>query len=243
MNQVNFGFKKVESKEKDKLVGKVFSSVAKKYDLMNDIMSFGVHRLWKEKLIEQLIPNRKLLDMASGTGDIAHRYYNKCSDPDITLCDINFDMLLNGRNKLLDKGIFKGLKYVTASAESLPFKDNSFDYYTIAFGIRNVTNIDEALREAHRVLKPKGKFICLEFSKPCNGQFAKLYELYSFNIIPKMGSFIAGDEESYRYLVESIKLFPSQDEFAKLIENSGFSHCNYFNLSLGVASLHIGFKS
>lgn len=243
MDRVNFGFKKVASEEKVKLVEAVFSSVAKKYDLMNDIMSFGIHRIWKDKLIEQLSPDKKLLDMASGTGDIAKRYYNKCVNPEITLCDINFDMLVNGKRKLINENIFNGLNYVNANAEILPFKDNSFDYYTIAFGIRNITNMNNALSEAYRVLKPNGKFICLEFSKLSNKTLSKLYDHYTLKIIPKIGSFIADDEDSYRYLAESIKLFPSQDEYIEILKKNGFKNCTYFNLNSGIAAIHIGYKN
>jgi demethylmenaquinone methyltransferase / 2-methoxy-6-polyprenyl-1,4-benzoquinol methylase len=243
MDKVNFGFRQVDSKEKQGLVGQIFSSVAHKYDLMNDVMSLGIHRLWKDKLIEQLDPNKKLLDMASGTGDIAKRYYEKCSNPDITLSDINYEMLTTGKNKLVDENIFKGLEFICSNAENLPFKEDSYDYYSIAFGIRNVTNIDKALEEAYRVLKPGGKFLCLEFSKVDNKTLAKYYDFYSMNIIPKMGSMIAGDEESYRYLVESIRTFPPQKEFVTMMSAAGFKHSQYFNLTFGVASLYIGYKS
>jgi len=242
MNKVNFGFSQVDENEKESLVGKVFSSVASKYDLMNDVMSFGIHRLWKNKLIEQLEPDKKLLDMAAGTGDIAKRYYAKCSNPDITLCDINPEMLATGKNRLLDENIFKGLKFVCCNAEELPFEDNSFDYYTIAFGIRNVTHVEKALKEAYRVLKPEGKFICLEFGKVNNPNLAKFYDLYSLNIIPKLGGLIADDEASYQYLVESIRSFPSQKDFTNLMENAGFRLNQFQNLSFGVSCLYTGYK-
>ena len=241
-DKVNLGFKEVERGEKQSLVGKVFSSVAHKYDLMNDAMSLGIHRLWKAKLIEQLEPNKKLLDMASGTGDIAKRYYLKGKDANITLCDINQDMLNVGRNRLLDENIFKGLEFICANAEELPFEDMSFDYYSIAFGIRNVTNIDKALSEARRVLKPGGKFVCLEFGKISNPQLAKIYDLYSFNIIPKMGSFIAGDEESYQYLVESIRDFPKQEKFVQMMNEAGFKMSKFQNLNFGVVALYTGYR-
>ncbi len=243
MDKVNFGFKQVDSTDKQGLVGKIFSAVAHKYDLMNDVMSFGVHRLWKDKLIQQLEPNKKLLDMASGTGDIAKKYYHKCSNPDITLSDINLEMLSTGYNRLIDKNIFKGLKFICSNAEELPFDDNSFDYYSIAFGIRNVTNVAKALAEANRVLKPGGKFLCLEFSKVDNATIAKYYDFYSMNIIPKLGNLIAGDEDSYRYLVESIRTFPDQKEFVKMMKEAGFIFNQYCNLTFGVASLYIGYKS
>ena len=165
MHKVNFGFKQVNYDEKQNLVEQVFSSVAHKYDLMNDVMSLGIHRLWKAELIDQLEPNKLLLDMASGTGDIAKRYYLKSQDANIVLCDINFEMLNTGKDRLVDENIFHGLKFCCSNAEELPFDDSSFDYYSIAFGIRNVTNINSALKEARRVLRPGGKFVCLEFAK------------------------------------------------------------------------------
>ena len=243
MNKVNFGFKQVEENEKQSLVGKVFSSVASKYDLMNDVMSLGIHRMWKNKLIEQLAPDKKLLDVAAGTGDIAKRYYKKCNNPDITLCDINIEMLEQGRNKLLDENIFKGLNFVCANAENLPFEDNSFDYYTIAFGIRNVTNITKALKEAYRVLRPDGKFVCLEFAKVNEPILAKIYDAYSMHIIPKIGEVITGDEASYQYLVESIRTFPKQEIFTQMISDAGFRFCQYQDLSFGVVSLYTGYKA
>lgn len=241
-NKVNFGFKKVERTEKQDLVGNIFSSIAQKYDLMNDVMSLGIHRLWKAKLIDHLQPDKDLIDMASGTGDIAKGYYLKCNNPNIVLCDINQDMLDVGKNKLFDQGIYKGLQFKCCNAEDLPFDDFSFDYYTIAFGIRNVTNIQQALNEAHRVIRPGGKFICLEFSKVENEILSNLYDCYSMNIIPKMGSIIVGDSDSYKYLVESIRMFPSQIEFIKMMEISGFKMCKYETLSLGVASLYTGYR-
>jgi demethylmenaquinone methyltransferase/2-methoxy-6-polyprenyl-1,4-benzoquinol methylase len=240
--KVDFGFSQVDIEEKQGLVGKVFSSVASKYDLMNDAMSFGIHRLWKDKLIAQLEPDKALLDMASGTGDIAKRYYLKSKNPDITLCDINIDMLNVGKNKLFDENIYKGLKFSCCNAEILPFEEFSFDYYTIAFGIRNVTNIREALKEAWRVLKPGGKFVCLEFSKVNNDFLAKLYDFYSLNVIPKIGGLIAGDSDSYKYLVESIRMFPAQEDFVKMMEEAGFRMNKFENLSFGAVALYTGYR-
>ena len=242
VEKINFGFKEINPDEKQNLVAQVFSSVAHKYDLMNDLMSLGIHRFWKAKLIEQLEPNRSLIDMASGTGDIAKRYYLKSSNPDITLCDINPDMLQVGKDKLIDENIFQGLKFICCNAEELPFNDMSFDYYTIAFGIRNVTSIDKALKEAWRVLKPGGKFVCLEFAKISNSNLANFYDFYSFNIIPKLGKLIAGDEDSYRYLVESIRKFPPQLEFIQMMENSGLKLSKFHNLTYGVVALYTGYK-
>ncbi len=241
-DKVNFGFKQVEYQEKQGLVGQVFSSVANKYDLMNDIMSFGIHRLWKNTLISHLDPNKKLLDMASGTGDIAKLYYQKCDKPNITLCDINFDMLNTGKANLLDQNIFEGLKFACCNAEDLPFEEYSFDYYTIAFGIRNVTNTKKALKEAWRVLRPGGKFICLEFGKLNNQILANFYDCYSLKCIPKIGSLITGDSEAYKYLVESIRTFYSQEEFKQLMEEVGFKLSKFENLSFGVAALYTGYK-
>jgi len=242
MNKVKFGFKEVESTEKQNLVGQVFSSVAHKYDLMNDIMSGGVHRLWKASLIEQLEPNKRLLDMASGTGDVAKAYYLKSDNPNITLCDINIDMLSVGRDKLLDSNIHEGLSFSCCNAEDLPFEDSSFDYYTIAFGIRNVTNVDKALKEAWRVLRPGGKFVCLEFARVNNQILAKFYDFYSLNVIPKIGGMIAGDEDSYKYLVESIRSFPAQEEFVQMMNEAGFKLSKFRNLTFGVASLYTGYR-
>lgn len=241
-DKVSFGFKKVKTEDKQNLVGQVFSSVAHKYDLMNDVMSLGIHRLWKTKLIDQLQPNKTLLDMAAGTGDIAKRYYQKSDNADITLCDINLDMLSTGQNRLIDENIYKGLKFTCCNAEKLPFNDLSFDYYTIAFGIRNVTNITAALKEAWRVLRPGGMFVCLEFSRVSNENLAKLYDSYSLNVIPKLGNLIVGDGDSYKYLVESIRTFPAQEEFITLMENAGFKINKFQNLTGGVVSLYTGYR-
>ena len=241
-NKVSFGFKQVDSNDKQTLVEQVFSSVAHKYDLMNDVMSLGIHRLWKARMIQELSPNKVLLDMASGTGDIAKLYYNKSTDHNITLCDINIDMLATGRDKLIDENIFQGVKFSCCNAEILPFEDSSFDYYTIAFGIRNVTDIKKALKEAHRVLRPGGKFICLEFARVSNKAMAKLYDFYSLNVIPKIGNLIVGDGDSYKYLVESIRTFPPQEEFVKIMEESGFSLSKFKNLINGVVALYTGYR-
>jgi demethylmenaquinone methyltransferase/2-methoxy-6-polyprenyl-1,4-benzoquinol methylase len=240
--RVDFGFKEVNQEEKETLVGKVFSSVAHKYDLMNDVMSFGIHRLWKARMLEELEPNKALLDVASGTGDIAKRYYDKSTSPNITLTDINHDMLFTGKNKLIDENIWHGLKFICCNAEMLPFDDFSYDYYTIAFGIRNVTDKARALKEAWRVLKPGGKFVCLEFAKVSNPILAQIYDFYSMNIIPHMGNLIAGDKESYKYLVESIRTFPSQENFIRIMEEAGFRMSKFKNLSNGVVALYTGYR-
>lgn len=241
-NKVNFGFKQIEAEDKKTLVGQVFSSVAHKYDLMNDVMSLGIHRLWKSKMIGELKPNKILLDMAAGTGDVSKLYYKKCANPNITLSDINLDMLKMGQAKLIDNNIFKGIKFACSDAENLSFAECSFDYYTIAFGIRNVTNIDKALKEAFRVLRPGGKFVCLEFARTANQHLAKIYDFYSLNVIPKLGDLIVGDKESYQYLVESIRTFPAQEDFIKMMEESGFKVNKFQNLTGGVVSLYTGYR-
>ncbi|MEI6187319.1 MAG: bifunctional demethylmenaquinone methyltransferase/2-methoxy-6-polyprenyl-1,4-benzoquinol methylase UbiE [Alphaproteobacteria bacterium] len=243
-----FGFQRVSSKLKHSLVRDVFSSVADKYDLMNNVMSLGVHHLWKKEMLK-LIPNHigSLLDVAGGTGDISKLYYQRASqsnqNPDITICDFNLEMLKVGRANLIDENIVFGVNFVCGNALDLPFPDNSFGCYTIAFGIRNVVDINKALSEAFRVLKPGGKFICLEFSKVQSNLFAKIYELYSFNIIPILGEYIANDRKSYQYLVESINKFPKQGDFLKMIEKAGFKRVGYKNLSLGITALHYGYRS
>ncbi len=246
-DQTNFGFSKVTSAQKKVLVHDVFSSVADKYDIMNDAMSLGVHRIWKDTFVRQ-IPNLKsrILDVASGSGDIAFRIMKRAQShsiiPELTLCDINQDMLSVARNKAIDSNFLHGLQYVCADAESLPFADNSFDYYTIAFGIRNVPKIEAALEEAYRVLKPTGKFLCLEFSKVENSGLQRLYDFYSFNIIPKIGKLVADNESAYQYLVESINLFPDQDTFAVMLKDAGFSRVGYQNLTFGIVAIHSGYK-
>lgn len=241
-----FGFKSVSAQEKTNLVRNVFASVASKYDIMNDLMSGGMHRLWKKEFISQ-IPDfhGKLLDMASGTGDIARKYYAKALEDniraDITACDASSEMLKEGRNKAIDAGILD-IKYQVAEAEKLPFKDESFDYYTVAFGIRNFTDIPAALNETYRVLKPGGKFLCLEFSHIQTPILEALYDFYSMNIIPFIGKMVTNDEESYRYLVESIRQFPTQETFKKMIEDAGFSKVAYQNLTFGTVAIHTGYK-
>lgn len=239
-----FGFKEIESDKKEDMVRGVFSNVAPSYDIMNDIMSAGAHRIWKNKFIKMLNPAKgsKLLDVAGGTGDIAFRFMDATKDSQVTVCDINHEMLKEGRKNAINKNMLEGLEWVCGNAEKLPVPDDSYDYYTIAFGIRNVTNIDHALKEAYRVLKPGGRFMCLEFSHIENPVLARAYDLYSFNVIPKMGKIIAGDEESYQYLVESIRNFPKQKDFQKMIESAGFSRAKYTNLTFGSVAIHSGWK-
>ncbi|MDA9163672.1 bifunctional demethylmenaquinone methyltransferase/2-methoxy-6-polyprenyl-1,4-benzoquinol methylase UbiE [Rickettsiaceae bacterium] len=247
-NDKNFGFEKVTSKEKRSLVDGVFSDVANKYDLMNDVLSFGIHRLWKDEFC-RMIPNlnSKILDVAGGTGDIAFRIKENGKrqnyDPHVTVCDINEDMLKECKDRAINRNILKNLDIIVGDAEKLPFPDNSFDYYTIAFGIRNIINIENALTEAYRVLKPTGKFLCLEFSKVPNDLMSKLYDFYSFNIMPSIGGCVAQNKDAYKYLAESIALFPSQEDFKTMIQKAGFSDVNYKNLNFGVAAIHHGFKS
>jgi demethylmenaquinone methyltransferase/2-methoxy-6-polyprenyl-1,4-benzoquinol methylase len=243
--QTHFGYKSVDVAQKEPLVKGVFSSVASNYDLMNDVMSFGIHRAWKCQMLDLLTdPSKDLLDVAGGTADIALRYWQKTTiyKPKIIACDINHDMLKAGRDKLINQNILAGIEFACGNAQSLPFSDMSFGYYTIAFGIRNVTHIDQALAEAYRVLKPGGKFVCLEFSSPTNQLVGKIYDLYSFNLIPLFGKLIANDRDSYQYLVESIRNFPKQADFAEMIKKAGFAQVGYKNLSNGIVAIHYGYR-
>ncbi|WP_045837460.1 bifunctional demethylmenaquinone methyltransferase/2-methoxy-6-polyprenyl-1,4-benzoquinol methylase UbiE [Hyphomicrobium sp. 99] len=247
-NTASFGFRAVPETERQGLVNKVFASVASRYDLMNDLMSGGLHRLWKRELITMLNPPRgatpfKLLDVAGGTGDISIRYAND-SGPNASaiICDISPEMLEVGRRRIADAGLQNRIQCVEGNAEELPFENGSFDAYTIAFGIRNVTHIDKALAEAYRVLKPGGRFLCLEFSECRVPVLDRLYDFHSFEIIPRLGQLTAGDAESYRYLVESIRRFPTQEKFADLIRSTGFSRVSYRNLTGGIAAIHGGWK-
>uniref|UniRef100_A0A915BK19 2-methoxy-6-polyprenyl-1,4-benzoquinol methylase, mitochondrial n=1 Tax=Parascaris univalens TaxID=6257 RepID=A0A915BK19_PARUN len=246
----HFGFQEVDETEKGNRVHEVFANVATKYDLMNDAMSLGIHRLWKDYFVKRLAltRNTRLLDVAGGTGDIAFRAVRKIQKGigtgSVTICDINQNMLDVGQVRAdKDRSIDKSrLKWICGDAESLPFEENSFDSYTIAFGIRNCTHIDKVLREAYRVLRPGGKFACLEFSEIAS-PLRRFYDFYSFQIIPVMGQVIAGDYNSYRYLVESIRKFPKQVEFSKMIEEAKFREVQYENLSLGICATHMGIKS
>lgn len=246
----HFGFRTVNRGEKAGLVKDVFDRVAGRYDLMNDVMSGGLHRVWKHTMVEMLDPRPEqvFLDVAGGTGDIAFRIREHCSrfhhgqTPDITVCDINDQMLGEGRKRALDAGILSGIRWLCGDAMSLPLEDASVDAYTIAFGIRNVTDIDAALREAHRVLKPGGRFLCLEFSHVEIEPLAKVYDLYSMHLIPRLGQLFAGDAQPYQYLVESIRRFPDQRAFADKIKAAGFVHVSHRNLTGGVVALHSGWK-
>ncbi|CAH9122734.1 unnamed protein product [Cuscuta epithymum] len=260
---VDSGFKEVPEEEKSKFVGNVFTSVAPNYDLMNDLMSGGLHRLWKDQFVSKLnpFPGMKHLDVAGGTGDVAFRILenvkgikrralqgifddNVINETQIYVCDINPNMLRVGKKRAQEKGIAddKSLIWVEGDAEALNFGNNSMDGYTIAFGIRNVTHIEKALSEAYRVLKPGGRFLCLELSHVDVPILKDLYDFYSFSIIPTVGEIVTGDRESYRYLVESIRRFPTQEKFARMIAKAGFQNVGYENLVGGVVSIHSGFK-
>ena len=240
-----FGFRRVKPEEKAGLVRQVFSSVAGNYDLMNDMMSGGLHRLWKDTLVRRMNPKAgmTLLDVAGGTGDIALRCYRKTEGKaKIIVCDINPEMLEQGKAKALDQGVLSGLTWVTGNAECLPFPDRSVDIYSIAFGLRNVTHIDQALREAARVLKPGGRFFCMEFSPGVIPALKPLYEAYCVNVLPLLGAFIAKDREAYQYLAESILKFPMQEELAKRMEKAGLSRAKWTNLTGGIAVIHEGWR-
>ncbi|KIE05552.1 Ubiquinone/menaquinone biosynthesis methyltransferase ubiE [Candidatus Jidaibacter acanthamoeba] len=245
MKKANFGFKEVEETKKEKLVQNVFTTVASKYDIMNDVMSFGLHHIWKDMVIEEIKPSYydTLLDVACGTGDISRKFL-EAGGKEAYLCDLNQAMLDAGKQKMLDEYAYLNNKmhYICGNAESLPFKDNSFGYYTISFGIRNVTHIDKALKEAHRVLKKGGKFICLELCSTHEGLIRKFYDFYSFKVIPKIGKMITGSEDSYSYLVESIRKFPKPEKFSLMIENAGFDNIKYRTLTFGVVAIHTAYK-
>lgn len=241
----DFGFKEVPITEKSKLVESVFHSVAGKYDLMNDIMSFGLHRLWKKFTIEQSGVRRGqyVLDLAGGTGDLAKVFAKRVGPQGLTiLSDINSSMLAEGRKRLLDEGIVQNIQFVEADAEKLPFKENYFDCITIAFGLRNVTDKMAALRSMYHVLKPGGKLLVLEFSKPILPFMNKIYDQYSFHIIPEIGKWVTGDKESYAYLVESIRKHPDQETLKSHMLACQFEDVSYHNLTGGIVALHKGFK-
>lgn len=241
----HFGFEQVPWDEKRRRVAKVFDSVAGNYDLMNDAMSFGVHRLWKRFTVEQTgaRPGQRILDLAGGTGDLAGRLARLVGPGgEVVIGDINASMLQVGRARLLDRGIAGNVRFVQANAESLPFPDNSFDCITIAFGLRNVTDKQKALESMYRTLRPGGRLLVLEFSKPQLPGLAPLYDLYSFRVLPAMGRLIARDADSYRYLAESIRMHPDQETLKGMMEQAGFEDCDYFNLSGGIVALHRGFR-
>lgn len=241
----HFGFEQVDVQEKAGKVAEVFHSVASKYDLMNDLMSMGLHRVWKRFAIGVLAlrPGLKVLDLASGTGDIAALMSPIVGDDgQIIMSDINESMLSLGRDRMLDKGLSHNIDFALANAEDLPFADNSFDRITIGFGLRNVTDKAKALRSMHRVLKPGGRCLVLEFSKPKSTVLNKIYDQYSFNLLPKIGKMVANDAESYQYLAESIRMHPNQADLADMMRQSGFEDVDYHNLTGGIVACHRGFK-
>jgi len=246
--QVDFGFKNVEKGDKATLVKGVFKSVAGKYDVMNDFMSVGVHRLWKDKMVSMISlgDGGAMLDLAGGTGDIGFRVVEKCRKKnvkaEIVTTDVNEHMLEEGRRRSVDRNFFNDVSWKQVDAENIPFPDDYFDYVTISFGIRNVTDKDKALREIYRVLKPTGRFLCLEFSNVNNPLLSKIYDFHSFNVIPKVGGLVTGDSESYQYLVESIRKFPNRKNFAKMIEDAGFENVTAQALTGGIVAIHSGWK-
>ncbi|PHQ72305.1 MAG: bifunctional demethylmenaquinone methyltransferase/2-methoxy-6-polyprenyl-1,4-benzoquinol methylase UbiE [Sneathiella sp.] len=244
-DSTHFGFKQVPKQEKVNLVRDVFNSVAGSYDLMNDLMSGGVHRLWKAAMIDWLMPRpgQHLLDVAGGTGDIAFRFLDRVKGEGlVTVLDINHAMLSVGQDRAIDQGRLEGLEWVNGDAQSLPLPDKSVDAYTIAFGIRNVTDIPLALREARRVLKTGGRFMCLEFSKVSAPVLKEFYDFYSFKLLPEIGGLVAKDKPSYEYLVESIRQFPDADTFAGMLMEAGFHQAKYRKLSGGIAALHSAWR-
>lgn len=240
----HFGFETVPEAEKAGRVQGVFGSVASKYDIMNDVMSMGIHRVWKDAMMDWLAPRagQKLLDVAGGTGDISFRFLKRAGHGHSTVLDLTEPMLVEGRKRAEADEMADQLDWVTGDAMALPFSDNTFDVYTISFGIRNVTRPQEALNEAYRVLKPGGRLMVLEFSQIPNEMMQKVYDLYSFNIIPRMGQMIANDRDSYQYLVESIRKFPDQETFLGMVRQAGFENASYRNMTMGIAALHSGWK-
>ncbi|WP_296766101.1 bifunctional demethylmenaquinone methyltransferase/2-methoxy-6-polyprenyl-1,4-benzoquinol methylase UbiE [Sediminimonas sp.] len=240
----HFGYQTVPESEKATRVRGVFGSVASKYDLMNDVMSAGIHRIWKDAMMDWLAPRpgTRLLDVAGGTGDIAFRYLARAGHGHATVLDLTEPMLIEGRKRAEAAQLADSLDWVVGDAMALPFADASFDTYTISFGIRNVTRPADALAEAWRVLRPGGRLMVLEFSQIPNDLMQRVYDIYSFNMIPRMGQLIAGDRDSYQYLVESIRRFPDQETFLGMLRDAGFEQAKYRNLSMGVAALHSGWK-
>ena len=246
--ETHFGFRTVRESEKAGLVHDVFEQVASRYDLMNDLMSGGLHRAWKQAMIDWLNPPRSprpfhLIDVAGGTGDIAFRFLERAgASAQVTVCDINRHMLGVGKTRAEAKAFEGRVEFACGDAENLPFPDRSFDAYTIAFGIRNVTHIEQALKDAYRVLKPGGRFLCLEFSHVAVPLIDEVYDKYSFSAIPMMGKWVTGDGAPYQYLVESIRRFPDQEKFKRMIAEAGFGNVSYRNLTGGVAALHSGWR-
>ena len=241
----DFGFSRVKSKDKSNLVKKIFENVSGRYDLMNDFMSLGIHRVWKKSMLDWLAPRRgqSLIDVAGGTGDIAFNFIKRAkTGANATILDLTESMMIEGKKKTIDLPEESQINWVCGDAMRMPFSDSTFDVYTISFGIRNVTNISKTLSEAYRVLKPGGRLMILEFSSVNNDLISWIYDKYSFNIIPKLGEFVSNDRESYQYLVESIRKFPNQEKFSEMIINEGFRKVKYRDLSFGIAALHSAWK-
>ena len=241
----HFGYQTVDVEEKAERVRGVFDSVANSYDIMNDLMSFGIHRLWKHIAVDLagVRSGMKVLDLASGTGDLASRFAGLVGpEGEVVMSDINLAMLEQGRKRMVDEGHAGNVEYMQIDAESIPFPDNSFNVVTIAFGLRNVTHKEQALREMYRVLKPGGRALVLEFSKPVSKPLGKLYDLYSFRALPLIGRLVAKDADSYRYLAESIRMHPDQETLREMMEAAGFERCDYHNLTGGIVAVHRGFK-
>ena len=244
-DKTHFGFEQVPADEKVKRIAGVFHSVTEKYDVMNDVMSLGIHRLWKRFTLSQtgLKAGQKVLDLAGGTGDLALRMSRMVgASGEVVLSDINASMLNKGRERLLDKGIAGNMGYVQADAECLPFPENYFDCITMAFGLRNVTDKEQALQSMYRILKPGGRLLVLEFSKPVAPGLAPIYDTYSFKLLPAMGKLIANDADSYRYLAESIRMHPDQETLKGMMQTAGFDKVSYHNMTGGIVALHKGFK-
>ncbi len=240
----HFGAETIPEEDKATRVQGVFNSVASKYDIMNDVMSAGIHRVWKDAMMDWLAPRpgQRLLDVAGGTGDIAFRFLKRAGHGHATVLDLTEPMLIEGRKRAEAERMADSLDWIVGDAMALPFEDNMFDVYTISFGIRNVTRPADALKEAFRVLKPGGRLMVLEFSQLPNPGLQKAYDLYSFNVIPRMGQLIANDSASYQYLIESIRNFPDQESFLAMVRDAGFGNAKYRNLTMGVAALHSGWK-
>jgi len=244
MKTTHFGFERIPASDKQRKVGGVFRSVAPRYDVMNDLMSFGIHRLWKfyALLLTNVRRGQRVLDVAAGTGDLALRLADRVGPGgEMVLCDINDAMLTQARDRMIDRGLAANVCYVLADAERLPFADDYFDRITIAFGLRNVTDQDAALAAMHRVLKPGGSLLVLEFSRP-QTWLKPLYDLYSFRALPFMGRLVAGDADSYRYLAESIRMHPDKKTLLAMMTRAGFERCNYYSMSAGIVAVHRGYK-
>ena len=242
--KTHFGYQEVDELDKKKFVGDVFTSVAKNYDVMNDAMSFGMHRLWKKILVElaSIGEDDFILDIASGTGDISKLISKEYPNSNIFMSDINYEMLDEGRNRAIDESFSRNCHFCQLSGEELPFKDNTFDVITVGFGLRNFTDKEKGLKEMKRCLKKNGKLLVLEFSKPINPVFSKIYDWYSFNVLPKLGSLLANDSDSYQYLAESIRMHPDQDKLKNMMQTVGLNNCKFFNLLNGIVAIHIGYN-